>query len=555
MYRGQSIGSGRGAGLWSVSILFEEVNKLLKTMRNAAYRFLLLAGALLFFCAAFHSAVAATAPDVIIPASTDGAAVAEGSGAEDFTADENIPLSEAEEPQPTLESHPDLLTSYIDPNAPQVNSTYAIVIDGDTGSVLYEKNSNDRAHPASTTKIMSCIIVLENSPSLDEMVTVGSEVNGFSSANSLMGVKENETLSVRDLLYGMMLLSGNDAANALAVHVAGSIEGFASMMNAKATELGLTQTHFVNPHGLTDEQHYTTAADLAKISQYAMQNGDFRAIVAAPSYTLAATNKNSESRLIHTTNRFLSRKNEDNPYLWSAVTGIKTGSTNAAQGCLVTSASYNGMNLIAVALHDESKDYLERWEDCRKMIEYGFNNLDRLDLSTIGFAPVSVQVNDASVSDPQGGLLELRVDAGGVQISGLSAQIQPLRDNPELLTVTANVNNGLPLEAPVEEGALLGTAVIMQGNTPIANANLVATRSVASTEDDPKNIVSSLIQSVGNQDNGGGGGVLRVVLFALLLLVVAVLLILLLRYLFKQKRNRKRPPMRPHRYYDYSKRP
>lgn len=471
------------------------------------------------------------------------------------TPDVSVDSEETSAPQPTLESNPELLTAYLDPNAPVVHSDFAIVIDADTGSVLYEKNSGQRAHPASTTKIMTCILVLENCDDLDEKITVGAEVNGFSSANSLMGLKENETLSVRDLLYGMMLVSGNDAAIALGVHFGGSKEGFADMMNAKAAELGLTQTHFVNPHGLSDDLHYTTAADLAKISQYAMQNGDFRAIVASPKYTLPATNKHSNSREIHTTNRFLSRKDDNNPYLWSAATGIKTGHTNAAQGCLVTSASYNNMNLIAVALHDDSKNSLERWNDCRKMIEYGFDNLDRLDLSTLSFDPVTAPVEDASVSDPEGGLLNLRVDATGVQISGLAAQIQPLRIDPSLLSVSANINNGLPLKAPITEGQLLGTAVIMQGNTPLANANLVATRSIASTEDDPKNIVTSLINSVGPSDSGGGS-ILRILLIALAVIAALVLLAFLLRTLLRKKQSNRRAPMaRSHRYYDYTRRP
>ena len=441
-----------------------------------------------------------------------------------------------------------LFSSYIDPEAPQVHSKYAILIDADTGSVLYEKNSEERAFPASTTKIMTCILVLENVPDLATKVTIGPEANGWSAANSLMGIIQGENITTRDLLYGLMLRSGNDAALALARFVGGSEDTFAAMMNTKAAELGMKNTHFVNPHGLTDENHYTTAADMAKLARYAMQNGDFRAIVSTKKHELSATNS-QPARTITTTNRFLSPTEASLPYNWSACTGIKTGSTSAAQGCLVTSASYNNMNMIAVTFFDDSSGHVERWNDAKKMIEYGFNHFDSIDLGGIQFDPVLTTVENASRSDPFDGLLTLDVDASDMRISGLAAQINPIREKLSTLTVLSTINGGLPLEAPIRQGDLVGTAAIRMDNVTLAIVDLLASRDVTSNENDPQSAVTALFQSGGDASSKARNIPMYIFLGLGILVVVLFLVLLLRRRLGKQVNRRVKVPRR--RYYNY----
>ena len=437
--------------------------------------------------------------------------------------------------------------TFVDPNAPQVESTYAILIDADTGSVLFEKSSQERAYPASTTKIMTCILVLENINDLSTEVTIGEEAVGWSAANSLMGLVKGEVITVRSLLYGLMLRSGNDAALGLARFVGGSEDAFAAMMNAKAAELGMTNSHFVNPHGLTNENHYTTAADMAKLARYAMQNEDFRAIVATPQIEVPTTNM-QPARTFYTTNRFLNPKPDNAEFNWSACTGIKTGSTSAAQGCLVTSATYNNMNLIAVAFHDQSHLHMSRWSDCRKMIEYGFNNLDQIDLGSIPFEPVLTTIDNASVSDELKGLLTLNIDASGMKISGLAAQLNFIRQNISGATIQPDINNGLPLHAPIRKGDVVGTASVRMGDSTLAVVNLVASRDVISNENDPQNFVTSLFGS--GQNPEAKSNIPLYIFIGLGVLVVALLVVLFLRRGGLRKQVN-RSARRSRRYYNY----
>ncbi len=152
---------------------------------------------------------------------------------------------------------------------PEIKSEAAVLIEAESGRVFFEHESSKRWFPASTTKVLSSIIAIERGD-LDETITVGKEVNRFSSSSSLMGIREGETVSLRDLLYGMMLASGNDAAATVGVAIGGSLEEFAELMNAKAKELGMDNSNFVNPHGLHDEEHYSTALDMAKVAAYAV---------------------------------------------------------------------------------------------------------------------------------------------------------------------------------------------------------------------------------------------------------------------------------------------
>lgn len=258
-----------------------------------------------------------------------------------------------------------------------IHSPVAMLVDASTGKVLYEKNINEVRYPASTTKIMTAILALEHC-SLDEVATVSYDAiftvpSGYANANLQLG----EELTIEQLLKVLLIPSANDAANVIAEHIAGSIDSFANMMNSKAVEIGCTNTHFVNPSGIHNEEHVSTARDLAIMAMYAMQNDTFRSLVKETFYNLPATNKyETTDRVFKTTNDLLRVNNYDKAdnYYYKNAIGIKTGYTSAAKNCIVAGAERDGLEFIAVILGAEQTEagLSERYLDCKTLFEYGF---------------------------------------------------------------------------------------------------------------------------------------------------------------------------------------
>ena len=255
-------------------------------------------------------------------------------------------------------------TSSISNSEPTINSRSAIVLDRSSGSILYGKAENEKRKMASTTKIMTAIIVIENS-NLDNIVTVSSKSAG--TGGSRLGLHTDDRISIKDLLYGLLLCSGNDAAVTLAETVGGSIEGFADLMNKKAIDLGLVSTHFVTPHGLDNDNHYTTAYELALITNYALKNPTFCNFVRTKNYTVLI---NNSPKSLSNTNELLG--NLDGVY------GVKTGFTNGANRCLVTSIKRGNLDIICIVLGADTKK--DRTKDSIALIEYVFKNFKIIDI-------------------------------------------------------------------------------------------------------------------------------------------------------------------------------
>jgi len=260
-----------------------------------------------------------------------------------------------------------LETSVLPSSIPTLNSRAAIILEKSTGAVLFGKNENEIRKMASTTKIMTGIVVLENVKDLSQIITVSKRASGI--GGSRLGLTANAKISVKDLLYGLLLCSGNDSAVALAEFVGGNVEGFADLMNEKANLLGLKNTHFVTPHGLDNDNHYTTAYELALLSKYALQNETFTKIVSTKNHTVYI---NNSPKNIHNTNELLG--------FLDGVYGIKTGFTNGANRCLVTSCKRGDLDIICVVLGADTKKY--RAQDSIKLIEYAFSNFEMFDIST-----------------------------------------------------------------------------------------------------------------------------------------------------------------------------
>lgn len=249
---------------------------------------------------------------------------------------------------------------------PEVVGDAAVLMDPQNGQVLYKKNEHKPMYPASTTKILTAIIALEYSR-LDEVATVPREATLVE--GSAIGLQEGERLTMEDLLYAILLASANDAAVAVAHHVAGSVPAFAALMNEKARMLGAKESHFINPNGLPDPQHYTTAYDLALIARYAMENPAFRAMVATRIRQIhrpdADRSKGPPQEHLWNHNRLLTR--------YDGAIGVKTGYTVEAGQCIVSAAKRDGRELIAVLLNSEGAAI---YSDAKALFDYGFSSFE-----------------------------------------------------------------------------------------------------------------------------------------------------------------------------------
>ena len=363
-----------------------------------------------------------------------GAGALEGSAAAAFIAPERVPEGVAP-----------LWRHRVEP-PPAPDAAAAIVVDAASGQVLYAHNAHQRRPPASTTKILTAIVALEYG-SLDDVVTVSA--HAAATEGSTMDLEPGERYTLRELLWGLMLESGNDAAVAIAEHIAGSEAAFARLMNETVLRLGLRDTHFTNPHGLHDPGHYSTAYDLAAMTRYALANQYFARLVCQPEKVLCRGD-GDWVRVLSSTNRLL--------WYHEWVRGVKTGTTGPAGPCLVSSGERDGRRLIAVVL-----DSGDRWADSQRLLEWGFR----------AFAPVAggrqgevlgrVPVRDGMVA------------AVEAQLAGDLGALVPPAVAPRVRRV---VEVARAVAAPVAAGQRVGTARLELDGVTLASQPLVAAAAV-----------------------------------------------------------------------------
>lgn len=325
---------------------------------------------------------------------------------------------------------------------PDISAECAIVVEMDTGRIIAGKNACRRTSMASTTKIMTSLLLCE-SGRLDEEITVTAEMVAVE--GSSMGLLAGDRVHLRDLLFGMMLASGNDAANVTAITLGGSIEGFADMMNRKAAEIGMTDSHFVTPSGLDDEHHYTTACDMARLAVYAMKNEEFAAAAGSKSATLEYGNP-PYRRTLTNHNRLLGS--------YDGASGIKTGFTKKSGRCLVSCAERDGVGVIAVTLRDPND-----WADHAVMLNFGFSALRR-------------------------GTLEVP-DIPSLPVYGTGRQVTLAADEPEVSllpqdfqSISCDISLPAFLCGPITAGQRVGTVKYYYNSCVIASTDIYATHSV-----------------------------------------------------------------------------
>lgn len=360
---------------------------------------------------------------------------------------------------------------------PKTNSRRYIVYDRISKSMIIGKNEDVKSAMASTTKIMTTIVILEKAD-LNEKVTVSAKAGG--TGGSRLGLKRGDKASVRDLLYGLMLRSGNDAAVALAEHVGGSVKGFAELMNEKAIELGLTNTHFVTPHGLDDANHYTTALELAKLTDYAMDNETFAKIVGTKSTTIYI---NNQSRQINNTNELLGVLN--------GVVGVKTGFTNNAGRCLVTETKRNNMDIITIVLGADTKK--DRTKDSVNLIEYTFSKYKMYNVEEQIIEEFNKwkNINEKRILITKGKQSNPKLALGAIEKA-----IIPICDDDK---IEYSINALTEVEAPVEQWNVMGTLTVKLNGEILENIDIVNVNEVQKR--DWKDYFKIVLNTYGNWKN------------------------------------------------------
>ena len=453
-------------------------------------------------------------------------------------------------PEPTLspnatpydEAHPEEL----EPD--QLYALSAILMAADTGEVIFEKDPDEIRYPASTTKILTVLLGIMFVDDLNMHVVVSDTALMIPDDSSTMHLQAGEEIPFIDVLYGTMLLSGNDGANVIAETISGSIPEFVNLMNETAEAFGCTNTHFMNPHGYHDDYHYSTARDIAIITRHAMENETFREIAAATSYTISRTNR-QRARTITTKSSYMLTGTEEKPnkYYYSYATGVKTGSHSRAGYCFVGSAEKEGVKLISVVLFTGNR---ARWADTIKLMNYGFSQYASVTpVELYNMHPITIYTSRYSTSDPDRGRLQLICrESAAVESPHIVATHATLSRMANYLSDYVLIDYIRNFQAPVAAGEQMGTMTYVPANGDPVVYSLVASRNIDARENIPKSLEQ--IKAETDADTSFFPPFsfnLAVILFAPVLLIAALILIpLILRK--KRHSHHLRAPKPSNRY-------
>ena len=350
----------------------------------------------------------------------------------------------------------------IDSEEPNITADYAILIEAATGRVIYEKNADEKAYPASTTKMLTCVLAIEKGD-LDKTLSVSQRAAW--TEDPYVGFQQGDMLKERDLLKALMMVSDNSSAVVLAEGIGGSVEGFAKMMNDKAKEIGLKNSHFVTPNGLPDDDHYSTARDMAKIAAYGWHNEKFREFSGTEMDTIEWVSPVNKRMVVKNSNKLLGTM--------PGVNGIKTGWTNAAGGCLAASAKRDGVQLIAVVLH--SDDVNTRFTEAGKLLEYGFSKVKKMKSMDKSRTERTVLVSHGE----------------GFKVTAHPQEDVkfPLLQGDSEKDYTIKISGSGVVEAPIEKGQRVGQATVYYKGKKLNSIPMVADKDVYKVN----NVISVLV--------------------------------------------------------------
>ena len=444
-----------------------------------------------------------------------------------------------------------------DPNHPEnlndvdLDATAAILIEADTGLVVYEKNADARLYPASTTKILTTYLGILMGD-MEQTVTATETALQIEEGSSKIPLSLGEEINFRDLLYATMVRSGNEGANLIAETVGGSIEGFVALMNNYVDSLGLVNTHFENPNGLHNGNHYTSARDLATITREAMQDETFRDIARTTSFDLPKSNINRSRNLTSRLTEFIANPESSSYYPYGI--GVKTGYTAAAGHCFVGAAEKDGVTFISVVLHcsGDASNYRYCWRDTRRLMEYGFSQYISVSVSELyQMRPKILEITKYALNDPGLGQLELTLNKLDTDSND---SIVTLRSRLDYLV--SNFNDLVNIEyvhdpvAPINAGDLMATLTYYPDAGEPIEYELLASRSISKRILDVPDL-DDIIRNTENDPNPVPRLTVEIVAFFAAVIFLAVALVKGVKRLlgFRSKRPRHKPIKPISRYY------
>ena len=404
------------------------------------------------------------------------------------------------------------------PQAADIASDTGILMDADTGTVLFDKGGDQQRYPASITKIMTLLVAVENS-SMDEQVTfTETGVRNVAADSSNINSKIGEVMTMQDCLHALMIISANDAAAQIAEHVGGTEQNFIDMMNQRAAEIGCTNTHFANSSGLPDENHYSSAKDMALIFREGLKNKDFRSVIGDADYTIQPTNMTSDKRVMHTHHPMFAPESD---IYYPGCIGGKTGFTNLAAHTLVTAVEQNGTTYIAVVMH--GVELSTCCLDSKALFDYGFGNFTKtaVDGGSV-ILPKGMDVNALTTkSESSNGKIETVYYAGDHQVG------------------TSTVDETAATATPTPEIAASGTAGDTLDQSGESDNNDISGTSSSEVSQNSKSTRDTQNTTTGKVSETKGVPALRKILLMIMAAMVLILIALLAALGRKERKHRK----------------
>ncbi len=417
--------------------------------------------------------------------------------------------------------------------APSVMAETAILMDAESGEILFDKNADQKMFPASITKLMTILLALEHGELTDEITFSHDAVYSIEFGSAHIAIQEGETLTLEQVLRAIILRSANEASNGVAEYVAGDVAAFAARMTERAKELGCTTTNFVNANGLHDENHYTTAHDMALIAQELLKHEEYRSMMSETYYEIPPTEKQEETRYLHGQHQML---NEPSLYYYEDAIGGKTGFTSEALNTLVTYAERDGMTLIAVVMKCNGA---EHYTDTAALFDYGFANYESAKLFSAADYTKQVQVVEMVKEKP--------IELDTITVAPAGDVFHTLPKGTSISDLDIKIDCPETIEAPVKAGDTVGSLTLSLGGKVIRTVDLLAQKEVASMspEERAEHETSPVLEILKK------AGIIIGILFAVLLLLLCITRTIgYLQYKKRRKRRRSRrnnPNRRPRR--------
>ncbi len=419
----------------------------------------------------------------------------------------------------------------------QLTIKHTMLIEAESGKVLFSTdNADEKIFPASTTKLMTALIFFESNPDLSTKVTITKDaIKGFYSGSSLMKLKENEEVSLNDLVHGMLMISGNDAASAIAIYTGETLEGFVEKMNDKAAELGMSNTHFVNAHGVHKEEHFSTLNDFAKLAAACFKNEQIMKICSNRQYKTEGT-KQHPSEVIYNSNKLLSDEPKFKANNYSNANGMKTGLTDTAGGCLVASAEKDGLSLITLQFGDMFKNPDDgklkgdkRWPESTALFKYGFDQYARVDIApALKSLRLSNSMNTANEEEKGSETLEMEANIPPELIVFDSKKaLEEIQLDPSKIQIDQQLDG--QITAPISIGQKLGQVSFSYGGQELYTGELIATKNIEGSGETITDASGKPVSLPTVQPNGGLN------LLWLLLIPLAIVLVIIIWRIFRSR--------------------